>query len=276
MIDLRPLLAAERAALLDLLADLSPGEWAAPSPCPAWSVHELAVHLVHDDLRRLSAQRDRHEGSWIATSGLDDLAVSLDEANERWVAAVAPTLSPRLARDMLDWLTAPTAVYFAGLRPEADGATVSWAGPGPHPNWLDVARELTERWVHQQQIRQATRRPGLAQREYVEAVVDTFARALPASLPPRPEGTEVQLRVTAPFERSWTVAASSSGWAFVQDPSRPDAVVELAAQALWRRAVRMLPAEEARRQARVQGDAELAAAVLDLRAAIVQDPDKAR
>jgi hypothetical protein len=38
---------------------------------------------------------------------------------------------------------------------------VSWVRPDPVPNWLDVARQYTERWTHQQQIRDAVRMPGL-------------------------------------------------------------------------------------------------------------------
>jgi Mycothiol maleylpyruvate isomerase N-terminal domain len=58
-IDVRSLLGLERNALVDLLASLDKGEWNAPTPCPGWSVHHLALHLVHDDLRRLSARRER-------------------------------------------------------------------------------------------------------------------------------------------------------------------------------------------------------------------------
>lgn len=37
---------------------------------------------------------------------------------------------------------------------------VSWASDGPVPLWFDMARELTERWVHQMQIREAVGRVG--------------------------------------------------------------------------------------------------------------------
>jgi hypothetical protein len=33
--------------------------------------------------------------------------------------------------------------------------SVSWAGPDPVPAWLDQARELSEYWIHRQQILQA-------------------------------------------------------------------------------------------------------------------------
>ncbi|MBA2316980.1 MAG: maleylpyruvate isomerase family mycothiol-dependent enzyme [Euzebyales bacterium] len=268
-IDVGHLFAPERQALLELLGGLNKHEWGQDTPCPGWSVHDLAVHLVHDDLRRLSGQRDRHPGAWLAATSLDELAEALDEANRHWVTAVAPTLSPRLTCDMLAWLAGPSETHLVGLDPAAEGATVSWAGPGPHPNWLDVAREFTERWVHHQQVRQAVGRPGLAEREHLEPVVDTFTRALPSSLPRRPDGTEVQLRVVSPFERSWTLRASGPGWTFVARSTQPAAVVSLPASALWRRAVRMLSHREARGVAGVDGDLELVEAMLDIRAAIV-------
>jgi hypothetical protein len=36
---------------------------------------------------------------------------------------------------------------------------VSWAGSGPVPAWLDQARELSEYWIHRQQLLQGLGRP---------------------------------------------------------------------------------------------------------------------
>ena len=44
--DLWPLIHAERAALADDLADLTPERWAVRSLCPAWTVEETVAHLV--------------------------------------------------------------------------------------------------------------------------------------------------------------------------------------------------------------------------------------
>lgn len=271
VVEVVALLAPERAALLDLLGALDDAAWQAPTACPGWSVHDLALHVVHDDLRRLSGARDGHAGTWLEAASLDALAAGLDEVNEAWVRVARSAISPRLTRALLAWLAEPTRAWLAGLDPGADGVGVTWAGPGPHPNWLDVAREYTERWVHQQQIRLAVDRPGLEERAFVEPVVDTFTRALLPALPARPPGTEVELRVRVPFERRWTVRASPAGWGLAEPTGQPAAVVEAPAAVIWQRAVRMLSHEQAAARATVTGDAELAAAVLDLRAAIVGD-----
>lgn len=208
-VDAASALRREREALVGLLTDLDDEAWRARTPCCAWSVHQLAIHLVHDDLRRLSADRDGHAGAWIDAASLDELVVGLDRLNENWVAAVGPTLSPRLTVELLEWLARPTEEHLLGLEPDALESSVAWAGPGPHPNWLDVAREYTERWVHQQQLREAIGRPGLADEDFAGPVVETFARGLPAALPRPGETEQTVVRVTGPFERSWTLESGA-------------------------------------------------------------------
>lgn len=269
-VDVAPVLREEREGLVRLLAGLSDDDWHAPTPCPAWSVHQLAVHLVHDDLRRLSGDRDGHAGAWIDASSLDDLVVGLDRLNEQWVEAMVPTLSPRLTRELLQWSAGPTEELLLGLDPDALQGSVAWAGSGSHPNWLDVAREYTERWVHQQQLREAVGYPGLTEEEFAGPVVETFARGLPAALPPPGASKKiVTVRVTGPFERSWTLESGRPGWRFTATTDPVSATVELPVDAFWRRAVRMI--DRARVEQAAKRDGELLDAVLDLRAAIVPD-----
>ena len=46
MSDVWPLVHAERAALIDDLADLTDDLWAYPSLCEGWTVHDVVAHLV--------------------------------------------------------------------------------------------------------------------------------------------------------------------------------------------------------------------------------------
>ena len=52
---MRPVFVAARTELLGLLGDLSCEQWAAPTMCPGSTVRDVALHLLHDDLRRLVA-----------------------------------------------------------------------------------------------------------------------------------------------------------------------------------------------------------------------------
>ena len=156
----------ERAALLKLLASLSPNQWNAPTVCVGWSVKDIAAHLLADDLGRLARGRDAYSGGGFKWTGQGDFAEQLlayvNDYNERWVEA-ARRLSPRLLIDLLRWGGEETQAYFETLDMLAMGEPVTWAGPEPAPVWLDLAREYTERWCHQQQIRDAVSQPGFTQ-----------------------------------------------------------------------------------------------------------------
>jgi uncharacterized protein (TIGR03083 family) len=53
----------ERRLLLELLGTLAEEEWDAPTVCPGWSVKDIALHLLGDDLGRLSRGRDDFAGA---------------------------------------------------------------------------------------------------------------------------------------------------------------------------------------------------------------------
>ena len=63
---------------------------------------------------------------------------------------------------------------FRQSRSDRDRWPIDWAGPEPAPIWLHVAREYTERWVHQQHIRDAVGRPGLNERRWLGPVLESL------------------------------------------------------------------------------------------------------
>ena len=100
-LDLRPLFPVERSLLLDLLGGLDPADWDQPTACPGWDVHDLACHLLHDHLRRLSGGRDGHPGLFLASDEM--LPAALARANGDFVRTMRQ-LSPRVLIDLLDHL----------------------------------------------------------------------------------------------------------------------------------------------------------------------------
>ncbi len=48
--DLRSLATAERQGLLRLLAGMTDAEWLARAAIPGWTVKDIALHLLDDDL----------------------------------------------------------------------------------------------------------------------------------------------------------------------------------------------------------------------------------
>ncbi len=264
----------ERAALLNLLSSLSAPKWDAPTVCPGWSVKDITAHLVADDLGRLSRGRDSYPGGSFAWTGQGDFAAELldyiNEANERWVAA-ARRLSPRLLIDLLRHSGEETQRYFASLDMFAIGGPVTWAGPDPAPVWLDIAREYTERWLHQAQICDAVSRPLLTEPRLFLPVLDTFVRALPHTFRDvgASDGTHVLLLITrigasgvSPLQ--WSLVREASRWSlFDSSPLEPAATVTIDADTAWRLFTKGISKAQAASRVVIRGDHRLGEKVLD-------------
>lgn len=104
----------ERAALLDLLRGLDEEQWSRPTECPAWTVKQVALHLLGDDLSLLSRQRDGVAPGLLLYAedhpGLDFRQL-LDGFNEQWVTA-STFLSTDLVTSLLDLTGAWTATFY--------------------------------------------------------------------------------------------------------------------------------------------------------------------
>lgn len=167
--------------LLALLRQLEDADWRQPTACGSWSVHDVALHLLGVEIGNLSARRDDHtSGAFI--DDWDALVEFINRWNQEWVW-VARRISPPLLIDLLELTGGQMSTCFQSLDPYAIGGPVSWAGPEPAPVWLDVAREYSERWHHQQHIRDAVSRPGLKEPRYLAPVLAAVRPGPPAGLP---------------------------------------------------------------------------------------------
>lgn len=268
-VEVRHLFPEERAHLLGLLERLTPEQWALPTVCPGWTVHDIALHLLGDDLGRLARQRDRFLGPTQPRPG-ESLVELVNRLNELWVAATR-RLSPRVLCDLLAVTGEWTRAYFATLDLDALGGPVSWAGPGPAPVWLDLAREYTERWHHQQQVRDAVGAPALDDPRLFAPVLATFVHALPHAFraTEAAEGATVQLRIAGAAGGDWTVRREGERWRlYVGAPERPSARVTLDQETAWRLFTRGLGPADAERSATIAGDERLGRTVLEAVAVI--------
>lgn len=259
-----PLFPAERLALLEVLRHLTPEEWMQPTVNPGWTVKDVAAHILGGDLGLLSRKRDGYVATaGTAGSGWQDLVAVVNELNETWRVA-ATRLSPQVICDLLGATGPMLQSYLRTLDLNATGGPVSWAGPDPVPVWFDVAREYAERWVHQQQIRDATDRPALQERQWLYPVLDTFARALPHALRHvlAPAGSRVRLIVSGPAGGTWTAHRTRHGWELLTGTDAKvgfaSATVTLPQDVAWRLFTREIEPEIARSLAPSEGDSTLA------------------
>lgn len=150
----------ERDALVELLASLSPDDWAQPTECPAYSVKGVATHVLGDDLSLLSRQRDGALQGLVYTAEElpgADFRTLLDAFNDQWVTS-ARFMSPLLLIELLRLRGEWTGTYYESVDPRSPGEPVGLFGASPgssSPFWHAIAREYLERWIHHSQIRRA-------------------------------------------------------------------------------------------------------------------------
>jgi uncharacterized protein (TIGR03083 family) len=251
-----------RERLLTLLAELGEDDWARPTAAPGWSVKDVATHLLGGDVSILSFHRDGFRSAQKIDS-YADLVELIDRLNREWVTA-ARRLSPRLLREFLAFTGPEVEACFAAKDPMKMGGTVSWAGPDPAPVWFDLAREFTERWHHQQQIRDATGRPPLYEPYFFAPVLDTFVRALPHAFrnTKAPAGTSVQFEIAGDAGGMWCLYKVDECWALLlEPPNEPTTTVVLPEDVAWRLFTKGFDREKARSLAVIEGRADFAAAI---------------
>ncbi|MBV9161717.1 MAG: maleylpyruvate isomerase family mycothiol-dependent enzyme [Pseudonocardiales bacterium] len=262
-IDARPVFEHDRAVLIDLLRDLQPDEWQRPTACAPWLVRDVVAHLLGNDLSRLARTRDGHTGN--SPQSGEPLPAFLHRFNQDWVSA-ASRVSPALLIDLFNTTSPQVLRMWRDLDLDTLGGPVSWAGPDPAPLWLDCARDFTEYWVHQQQIRDATGRPDTGGPTMVHMVLDTFLRALPHTLVHREdvEGTVFAVEVGGPGGGTWSWQRSGHHWRWTSNGPAAATTLVIDPDTLWRLCVRGIEPHTARQRVTVRGNTELADAALQI------------
>lgn len=255
----------ERDALLQLLISLSEEDWEQPTICPGWSVKDIVLHLLGDDIGLLSRKRDSFsQPNAPRLTSWDELVTFINQNNERWVEATR-RISPQIACTLLRLTGIELYQYLSSLDPLVLGDPVSWAGPDAAPVWLDIAREYTERWLHQQQIRDAVGKPGFKEPYVFAPVLQTFVYALPRtfSAVDAPDETIIQLTITGAAGGEWFLRREQERWALHMDGEAAHASVVLDQEIAWRLFTKGISKEAAIQQATLKGDDRLAMKVLD-------------
>jgi uncharacterized protein (TIGR03083 family) len=258
-----PLFAPLGEDLLALLRSLDAADWRKPTVAPAWSVQDIAAHLLDTAWRRLSSERDSHAPAPDrAIASYEDLVDFLNDLNRTWVEAWR-RVSPRILLASLETAEHGLAAHLPTIDPWAPARfSVAWAGEDVSLNWFDQARELTERWHHQQQIRLAVGAPVLDDPRFSRPVLETFLCVLPhryASVA-RPDGTTLALEIVGRERYAYALRREGAAWRLLAGhPAGAAASVSLGEQDAWLMLTKGLSGDAARDRSTVMGDIALAA-----------------
>jgi hypothetical protein len=128
-------------------------------------------------------------------------------------------------------------------------------------------RELSEFWIHRQQLLDALGRDPDLRSDVLGPVFDGLRWAYPYRLAglKRPAGSTVTIDISGPVTTTWHLVVSDEGWAFSETPGQELAAISMSTDEAWRLLTNNLYPE---RQAalRTSGDSALLNVVRHTRA----------
>jgi uncharacterized protein (TIGR03083 family) len=257
------LFAEMRAELLRVLKSLSDEQWQASTACTGWSVKDVALHILADEIGYLANRRD-NDGIYFDVKSWDELVEKINQQNDTWVRAMR-RMSCRILLAQLEFMGAQFAEYITSIDVHEETNPVSWAGNQNALMWLQVARELTEYWMHHQHICEAVGITSLKERRFLHPVLSAFVFALPHTLRDvvTSVDTTVKFAVTGEAADSWYVVREADGWRLYADTDiEPATVVTMPNDTAWRLFTKGIDAATAKQQTTITGNQELGETLL--------------
>lgn len=259
--------------LLKLLRSLDDEEWHLPTLCSQRQVKDIASHLLDGSLRRLSMQRDRYQPrSGSSQSSADEPILDyLHRLNAEWETATR-RLSPKVIIELTAWADEELANFFESLNPLNRAIfPVAWAGEQESQNWMDVAREYSEKWHHTQQIFEATGRLStIVDRRLYHPCLDVFMRALPLTFRnvDAPLGSVVSITIVGGAGGEWLIARSGQGWfQTMEATAKPIARFSIGQDSAWKLFTKRLERSEALcrfTDIQIEGNIDLGGQVIEM------------
>ncbi|MFF0423960.1 maleylpyruvate isomerase family mycothiol-dependent enzyme [Streptomyces sp. NPDC004520] len=249
-------------AIAELVQPLVESEWNRPTPCIGWSVRDIVSHVIGMETEMLGDPRPIHSLPRDLYHVRSDFARYMEVQVDVRRHHTSPEMTSELeyilirrARQLRNETRSPEHLIRAPLSAEQTLET------GYRDRAFDV-------WVHEQDLRTALGVPGnldsagalVARDVLLEALPDVVAKDAGAPAP-----SAVVLDVTGPVEFLRTIRVDAEGRGTIDGAPSLGPAVTLTTD--WETFVRLAcgrvrPAEVADR-VKTEGDAELAAAILD-------------
>lgn len=275
IIDVRHLFKDITNKLINMVQDFEITDWESATCYPNWKVKHIVSHLIQTALGRLSHQRDLyHNDNRFSTMIFTKLVKKVHDSNERW-KKLFDDISPRLLLDLLFIIENQLAHFLSqqDLNVEAFYA-VAWAGEKISKNWFDIAREFTERWHHQQQIREAVGAETIAVKEYLTPVIDTLIRATPfwyksikAEI-----NTKIGIIIAGDSGGKWTLTKIDNNWRLAEGlDDKINETIEMNDDTAWRFLTRSISKEKAIDKIIFSNDNEMCKQFFNVKAILMSD-----
>ncbi|REA59739.1 hypothetical protein DSL64_17215 [Dyadobacter luteus] len=268
MIETRHLFPILDEKLIELLRSLTEEDWNKPTVAKLWTVRDVASHLLDGNMRMISLFRDGHGVvPDRPIHSYQDLVAFLNELNADWVRATK-RLSPSLLTDLLETTGREYSRLIQQHNPDENAVfPVAWAGEDVSKNWFHVAREYTEKWHHQQQIRLGTGKPGIMTKDFYMPFIHTLLLGLPhvyrdVTAPP---GTALKITISGEAGGVWFLVREESAWSLQASySSLVTATIAIPAEIAWQLFTKAVRPEELESIIILDGDRRMAVQALTL------------
>jgi uncharacterized protein (TIGR03083 family) len=253
-------LVGEWEALAELLGALSEDEWLTPSPCPGWTVKDLAAHVIGTELT-LEGQSSPELTDQIRAQ--EHIRNDIGAMNEAWV----DSFRSRPGTEVLAALKEVTArrAQALSVMSQEDFDADSWtpAGPGSYGRFMQI--RVYDCWIHEQDMRIALSRPGHLSGPQAEQSLDEVARALGFIVGKKagaPQGSTVEVELTGPTSRRLFVSVDGRAAVVPSLDREPTAKVTMPFDLFMPMASGRVPTDPAAAGITLSGDTDLAARVV--------------
>ncbi|NND73447.1 MAG: maleylpyruvate isomerase family mycothiol-dependent enzyme [Ilumatobacter sp.] len=157
----------------DLLASLPPEQWSARSPLAGWDVRDNVAHIVGTESMLLGHDAPAIE---IDRDRSPHVRNDIGAFNEVWVEAMR-TVEPAAVLARFNEVTAARILALRAMgQDEWDAETFTPAGKDSYGRFMQI--RVFDCWLHEQDIRDATGRPGNETGLAVEVTLDEMTTAM--------------------------------------------------------------------------------------------------
>ncbi|MFY9465485.1 MAG: arsenate reductase family protein [Sediminibacterium sp.] len=195
-------------------------------------------------------------------AGLDDPRLTRDEL------IAAKRLSPPLLISLLELTGKEYHEHLLSLNPFDEAVFgVAWAGQERSENWFHIAREYTEKFIHQQQIRDALGKEPLFSEILFRPFISTLMYALPVAYKntEAPEGTIIALQIGSATGEEYRIIRNYNGWSLTEvSEAIATSTIQMNPDTAWKVFSKGISPEMALEQVTITGNAALGKITLEM------------
>lgn len=177
--------------IISVLQNLEPEQWTLATPCPGWSVADIAAHLIDLDSMAMGAPKVDHEPDWSSLPHVTSPSHQFTERGVDYRRGTPPA-------ELLDQLIANSRDLTDYVANNSVAIKVPWAKEELSTELFLIMRAF-DVWVHELDIHKAISQPG----NFGSNAARSSAQRMFASLPliwgkrvGAPIGSSLQLSIT--------------------------------------------------------------------------------